>query len=504
MSGFGRFWLDGQAARLARAQAIQIPHLWFGHGILVLLAGLLLLLSVAGYHAAFAPLNDLGHSLTPWFWQNLTYLGDGRLLVMLALLLAYRRPELFWAMLLVALMALLVAQGLKPLVAALRPASVLEPGSFAQFGKPLFLRSFPSGHSMSIAAFVAVLWATWPPSPQRLFWNSALLLLALAVGLSRVAVGAHWPVDVVTGLAMGLGLGWLALYVASRWRFGLRPLGHGMGLLLCLVNSYSLLHDSGGYPEALLLGQLLVVLVWGLLVWDYGWRPFRDWRLNREARPPSQVLHGLGKLLRRWDVLLFLAMALVFLLWPRLDILVSSWFYQPGSGFFLAREPLVRFSYKLFANLHLYVLPLLLGLLIWQKFKQKPTGSGWFLLLALLLGPGLLVNTVFKEEWGRARPREVVEFGGSQEFSGAFVISNQCATNCSFVSGHAAMGFYLLALAWVLRRYWLWLGLLLGSVVGLGRLLQGGHFLSDVIFAFWAVYFVCLLLAQWLRPEKDS
>ena len=86
MSGFGRFWLDGQAARLARAQAIQIPHLWFGHGILVLLAGLLLLLSVAGYHAAFAPLNDLGHSLTPWFWQNLTYLGDGRLLVMLALL----------------------------------------------------------------------------------------------------------------------------------------------------------------------------------------------------------------------------------------------------------------------------------------------------------------------------------------------------------------------------------------------------------------------------------
>lgn len=501
MPGFGRFWLKAQTERLGRAEVLHIPHLWFGASILALLAALLLLLLTDGYHAAFGPLNSLGQSLNPWFWQNLTYLGDGRLLILLALLLAWRRPQVFWALVLVALMALVVAQGLKPLVKALRPASVLEVGTFVQMGKLLYLRSFPSGHSLSIAAFAGVLWVLF----SAWGWRLSLLLLALAVGLSRVAVGAHWPVDVVTGLALGLALAWFALWLANRLRFGLKPLGHGLGIVLCLVNSYSLIFDDGGYPLALAMGQGLVLMVWCVLFRDALWGPFRDWCLARDTNPGAVVLKSLVRGLKRPDVLLFLGMALVFLLWPRLDILVSSWFYRPESGFFLAREPLVRLSYRFFADLHWYLLPLLLGLLLWQKFSKRPTRSGWFLLLALLLGPGLLVNSLFKEEWGRARPKAVMEFGGERSFSGAFVVADQCRTNCSFVSGHAAIGFYLMVLAWVLkRRYWLWLGLLLGSMVGLGRILQGGHFLSDVIFAFWAVYFVCLVLAGWFFTRPDE
>lgn len=513
MPDFARFWRSDSFHHLRDAAPVQIPWAWFALGILSLVAALGALLLAGGYHAAFAPINALGKTLNPWFWQNLSALGDGRVLVLLALLLAPRRPELFWAMVLAALLALLVSQGLKPLIGALRPPSVLESGSFVLMGKALLVRSFPSGHSLSIAAFVGVLWAIWPAARGQL-WRCLLLLLALAVGLSRVAVGAHWPVDVVTGLAMGLALAWLALLAASRWRWGMSPLAQGLGILLCLGNSYSLLYDHGGYPETLPLGQTLVLLVWALLLRDLIWRPYRAWRSQGQGQHQNQHRHwsqdaGAAirfpwRLLLRWDLGLFVLLLGMFLIWPRLDIQVAAWFHQADAGFFLADNPLVRLSYRLFAKLHFLVLALLLGLLIWQRARGLSRRGTWFLLLALLLGPGLLVNLVFKEESGRARPRDIVEFGGHKSFTGAFIRTDQCATNCSFVSGHAAMGFYLLTLAWVLRRrYWLWLGLALGSLVGLGRLLQGGHFLSDVIFAFWAVYFVSLLLARWFYPPDE-
>jgi lipid A 4'-phosphatase len=122
-----------------------------------------------------------------------------------------------------------------------------------------------------------------------------------------------------------------------------------------------------------------------------------------------------------------------------------------------------------------------------------------FLILSLALGPGLLVNEVFKAESGRARPGQVEQFGGEKSFTPVFQPADQCTRNCSFVSGHAAMGFYLIGLAWVRQdRRWLWLGIAAGALVGAARILQGGHFLSDVLFGFWVVYGVNVLLARWL------
>ena len=73
------------------------------------------------------------------------------------------------------------------------------------------------------------------------------------------------------------------------------------------------------------------------------------------------------------------------------------------------------------------------------------------------------------------------------------------------------MGFFLIALAWVFRdRRWLWAGITLGALVGLGRVVQGAHFLSDIVFAFWTVSGTCLLLAHWIlgsariEPADDS
>ncbi|MFN7094324.1 MAG: phosphatase PAP2 family protein, partial [Burkholderiales bacterium] len=105
--------------------------------------------------------------------------------------------------------------------------------------------------------------------------------------------------------------------------------------------------------------------------------------------------------------------------------------------------------------------------------------------------------SVFKDHWGRARPIQVTEFGGSKRFTPMGVITNQCERNCSFVSGHASVGFYLMAFAWVTkqnRKIWFFLGWFVGMVIGGLRIWQGGHFLSDVIVAGMLIHMTCSLL----------
>lgn len=110
-----------------------------------------------------------------------------------------------------------------------------------------------------------------------------------------------------------------------------------------------------------------------------------------------------------------------------------------------------------------------------------------FLIAVLVVGPGVVANLVLKDNLGRARPRDVVEFGGSKAFTPPLVPSRECPRNCSFVSGEASSMFAaFFALALLLpqhRRGLLVAGLASGILAGAVRILQGGHFLSDVLFA---------------------
>jgi membrane-associated phospholipid phosphatase len=125
-----------------------------------------------------------------------------------------------------------------------------------------------------------------------------------------------------------------------------------------------------------------------------------------------------------------------------------------------------------------------------------------------VIGPGVLANTIFKDHWGRARPTQIEAFGGSHRFTPAPLPAAECERNCSFVSGHAALGFSLLALAFLLppsssRRRGEVVALGFGGLVGLGRIAQGGHFLSDVVYAGLLVYGTTALLYWWI-VERDG
>jgi lipid A 4'-phosphatase len=101
---------------------------------------------------------------------------------------------------------------------------------------------------------------------------------------------------------------------------------------------------------------------------------------------------------------------------------------------------------------------------------------------------------ILKDNFGRARPRDIEEFGGSKHFTPAFVISRECNTNCSFSSGDAAGGFFSLALVMALsrRRRMLAAAAAFGALVSLSRVASGAHFFSDTV----ASFFVMLIVAD--------
>jgi lipid A 4'-phosphatase len=208
----------------------------------------------------------------------------------------------------------------------------------------------------------------------------------------------------------------------------------------------------------------------------------------------------------RFMVASALAFALHFLALPQLDLIANGAFYSPAHGFLLRDN-------AVFDAVHKYLGILAAALLTWaatiwllaqrahnkEKWRSRRPAA-LFLALSLLLGPGLMVNGVFKDHWGRARPGQVLQFGGSAHFSPPWVMSDQCEKNCSFVCGDASLGYVLVAIAFVSRRPRLWFaaGLVLGSALGLMRMGQGGHFLSDVIFSFYVVYFTAWALHRFM------
>jgi len=135
---------------------------------------------------------------------------------------------------------------------------------------------------------------------------------------------------------------------------------------------------------------------------------------------------------------------------------------------------------------------------------------GLFLVILLALGPGLLVNSIFKEYWGRPRPREVVQFGGTKEFLHPWQ-KGSAHNGRSFPSGHSSAAFYLAAPFFIYRRknlkrarLWLIGGLSFGLMMSVARIAQGGHFLSDNLWAWGIVHLTAVALYYLLRLHRDT
>jgi lipid A 4'-phosphatase len=187
-----------------------------------------------------------------------------------------------------------------------------------------------------------------------------------------------------------------------------------------------------------------------------------------------------------------------------LDLRLAGYFYDPAAAqkWFLKTEApwiwLDRYGEYPALLLAIGAAVVWCGSVRWRAWVRHRRACA-LLVLAVLLGPGLLVNGILKPLWGRPRPHQVQVFGGSQPYRHWWQ-PGHLGGGRSFSSGHTAMGYVLLAGACLVsprRPAWqrrLALGgvLAYGSLVGTARVVQGAHFVSDVL---WSGVLMCFIVA---------
>ena len=184
-----------------------------------------------------------------------------------------------------------------------------------------------------------------------------------------------------------------------------------------------------------------------------------------------------------------LLMALIPLIWPGVDLAVSAYFMQAQPPINPAQWLWVDWVNEYTPDVfRTTAILFLLGWIIASvvpRFRRHALALA-FVGFSIALGPGL-ATWALKEHTLRARPMDVVQFGGTRQFTPAFVQAKQCSDNCAFTSGHAACGFFLASLMLLNpRRRWRWVatGVVVGLAVSLARVSVGAHWLSDVLWAF--------------------
>jgi membrane-associated PAP2 superfamily phosphatase len=229
--------------------------------------------------------------------------------------------------------------------------------------------------------------------------------------------------------------------------------------------------------------------------------------------------------MNRTGLIIALAIAviagLVFGLYPELDLRIAKYFHD-----FIDKSR-IAFSWRISPPLMrardiglwvttILILPAVVALVVKALLPKRelfmPARAIVFLIVTLALGPGLLVNGLLKDHWGRPRPIDVSEFDGKRHFVPWWDPRGDCPNNCSFVSGDVSGAFWTIAPAALAPPQWRALAygaaLTLGTVMATFRVMAGGHFVSDTIFAavftFLIIWVVHGLLYRWRRHPSDE
>jgi membrane-associated phospholipid phosphatase len=378
---------------------------------------------------------------------------------------------------------------LKDIIGRARPVLLEREGFYGlqPFTFDAIYNSFPSGHSTTFLALGVSLGLLMP----RLL--KPLVVVCFALATTRIIVNAHFVSDVFGGAFMGAGttIVLAKFFQARGWVFAPGPwlpprlLPEGLAIV-----PLRLRHASEEEAAILRVARPLSQRAQTALA-----RWSRAEETRGEGPEPLHLFHPAAALL---VLVATAALSIFFYTFNTIDLAVARVFLDPQNVFFL-RENRIAETIRLIVPLTeaigaaLLILGVL-GLFVARVRRFLAPKAAFFFLACLLIAPGLIVNTILKDEWGRPRPNQVAEL--SQPLARAhqkvWVMSEECARNCSFVSGDVAI-----AASWVAivpfiaasyRRRVIASAIGLTVVVAIVRVVQGGHFLSDVVLSACITY----------------
>ena len=338
----------------------------------------------------------------------------------------------------------LLTQLLKHIVGRPRPNhTILEDSlGFDFFTFDSNFHSFPSGHTSTIF-ILALICSKIIPRLKYFF-----LVFALVVSFSRIVVGAHFLTDIIGGIIIA--------FLCFKF------------INLFLDNKFIYLK-----PKTLIkINQNLFFCIFIILI----------------------------------------LLAILLTIGPGFDIFFSSLFYRGDNQFLLQSYYSITVFFRdiLLPIILVYILVLpIISILIPikklyfnYKFSIKKILFIWVTLIINLI---FIINLFFKNVWGRSRPGDIIEFGSEDVFSPWYQISDSCTSNCSFVSGDAAVGFSLIVLYFVSNDLkYIYLSIISGVLLGMVRIAEGGHFLSDVIFSAIMVFFFSFVIKKYFLNKFDD
>ena len=316
--------------------------------------------------------------------------------------------------------------------------------------------SFPSGHTTTIFAFIFCLIFLFPKI------KNILITIAVIIASTRVIVGAHFVSDIFGGV--------LVAYLSSiflRNKFFERE-----KLFVNKNNNFQSNEDVSKIFE----------------------------KLNKLYQNIFSIYLDFNFYFKTLTITLLLS--IIFFLFPNLDITVSGLFFGQNGNFIATEQDwFIYFVRKMIMPLLvllIFIIPL--ASIVKQYFyKEKilniPTRDWMYVFTCLILGTGVVVNSIFKNLWGRARPNDTIQFNGDEPFTIPWLNVDYCDTNCSFVSGDVS--FFTLSLAVLIifnKQSWNTYAYIGIGLISLLRIMEGDHFFSDTIMSFIITYVIIKVL----------
>ena len=361
-----------------------------------------------------------------------------------------------------------VTQILKHLVGRPRPKMLLFDHDSLDLNLFTFnssFHSFPSGHTSTIFSIVFVFYFLFPGIKKY------IISVGIFIALTRLIIGAHYLSDVIAGSAVSY-----FVFIFLRNKF--------------FIQERLFIKKDEFFPNNY-VSQIASICS----------NFFREYYLK------IIMTHYYLKYF-----LIIISISIIFFIFPTIDISVSGIFYK-GSGSFFANS----FDWNVYLLrdilLPIIVLAVLLipiiGIVYWiitkKNFLSLTLNNLAYLFLSSFLSLGLVVNVILKNLWGRVRPNDTILFGGDQPFSIPWLKVSHCDHNCSFVSGDVSAYTLLLALILVFSKpQFNKFAYLLIILIGITRIMEGGHFFSDVIMSFMITHFIVKILFDFFSQLPDN